>query len=85
MSTRWGCTLYRLLQSRDLDLRATHLNLRVGTVSSTPITGGRVITPEPLIRLRRTPLPALPPVAGVEEPVTALSHLKINALIAAMS
>lgn len=71
MATWLGVYLYRLLQSRDLDLRATHLNLRVGTVSSTPITGGRVITPEPLIRLRQTALPALPPVAGVEEPVTA--------------
>lgn len=67
MATWLGVYLYRLLQSRDLDLRASHLNLRTGGVSSTSITYGRVIAPEPLIRVR-TPLPALPPAAGAEEP-----------------
>ncbi len=47
IATWIGVYLYRLLQSRDLDLMATYLNLRTGVVRSTPITTGRVVRPEP--------------------------------------
>jgi PRTRC genetic system ThiF family protein len=46
MATWLGAYLYRLLQSRDLDLKASYINLRTGTVRSEPITGGRVVVPE---------------------------------------
>lgn len=67
MATWLGVYLYRLLQSRDLDLMATHLNLRVGTASSTAITGGKIIAPELPFSLRRSlPAPVEP------EPATTL-------------
>jgi PRTRC genetic system ThiF family protein len=46
MATWLGTYLYRLLQSRDLDLKASYINLRTGMVRSEPITGGRVVIPE---------------------------------------
>jgi hypothetical protein len=46
MATWLGAYVYRLLQSRDLDLRASYINLRTGMVRSEPITGGRVVMPE---------------------------------------
>lgn len=65
MATWIGVYLYRLLQSRDLDLMATQLNLRVGTASSTAITGGRVIAPELPPSLRRAlPAPVEPEPAA---------------------
>jgi hypothetical protein len=47
MATVVGMYLYGLLQSRDLQLRSTVVNLRTGTVHSTPITGGRLVKPAP--------------------------------------
>jgi hypothetical protein len=41
-----GVYLYRLLQSRDLDMQATRINLRTGQVNSTSIFGGRVALPD---------------------------------------
>lgn len=65
MATWLGVYLYRLLQSRDLDLMATHLNLRVGAARSTAITGGRVIAPELPLSLRRSlPAPVEPEPAA---------------------
>ena len=46
MATWLGVYLYRLLQSRDLDLMATFLNLRTGTTRSASITDGRIVLPE---------------------------------------
>jgi PRTRC genetic system ThiF family protein len=46
MATWLGTYVYRLLQSRDLELRASYINLRTGMVRSEPITGGRVVLPE---------------------------------------
>ena len=45
MATWLGVYLYRLLQSRDLDLMATYLSLR-GTTRSTLISHGRLVRPE---------------------------------------
>ena len=56
-----GVYLYRLLQSRDLDLMATYVNLRTGSVRSATITTGVTVRP-PL----RPPRPVPPP-----EPVDA--------------
>ncbi len=55
MMAGWiGLYLVRLLQSRDLNLRASFINLRTGEVRSTAITTGRLVKPEPA--------PAQPPV-----------------------
>lgn len=40
-----GVYLFRLVQSRDLDLMATWVNLHTGLVRSRPVTGGRVAVP----------------------------------------
>jgi PRTRC genetic system ThiF family protein len=45
MATWLGVYLYRLLQSRDLDMMATYLSLR-GATRSTLITHGRLVRPE---------------------------------------
>ena len=47
MANWLGLYLYRLLQSRDLDLMATYVNLRTGVVRSTPIRSGRLVKPAP--------------------------------------
>ncbi len=70
MAAYLGVYLYRLLQSRDLDLMATYVNLRTGVVRSTPITGGQMMAPEPLIRLRP---PALPPAEADTTPLEPLN------------
>lgn len=58
MATWLGVYSYRLLQSRDLDLRATFLNLKTGMTRSIPISEGRVVLPErPRLRPLR-PVPA---------------------------
>jgi PRTRC genetic system ThiF family protein len=54
MATWVGIYLYRLLQSRDLTMMATFVNLRSGLTRSTPIAGGRVVFP------KRRELPAAP-------------------------
>ena len=46
MATWVGVYVYRLLQSRDLNIYATFLNLRTGTTRSIPITAGRVVFPK---------------------------------------
>jgi len=46
MATWLGLYLYRLLQSRDLDVMSTFINAQAGVTRSTPITGGRVVKPE---------------------------------------
>jgi PRTRC genetic system ThiF family protein len=64
MATVVGVYLYGLLQSRDLQLKSTVVNLRSGTVHSTPITGGRLVKPE---RPQLVPLrPAEPPLEEVD-------------------
>lgn len=45
MATWVGIYLYRLLQSRDLRMMATHINLDVGATRSTLITTGRLVKP----------------------------------------
>ncbi len=51
-----GVYLYRLLQSRDLDLQRTYVNLRTGAVRSVAITAGVTVRP-PL----RRPAPPMEP------------------------
>lgn len=45
MATWIGIYLYRLLQSRDLSMMATHVNLDAGVTRSTLITTGRLVKP----------------------------------------
>jgi hypothetical protein len=68
MATWLGVYAYRLLQSRDLDLMATYLNLRTGATQSTPIVGGRVIPMKPAALA--APAAAQPPLTP--EPVLAV-------------
>lgn len=64
MATWIGVYLSRLLQSRDLDLMATFVNLRTGATRSTPVAGGRVVFPKQPARSAtpapRQPAPGLP-------------------------
>lgn len=73
MATWVGIYLYRLLQSRDLTMMATFVNLRTGITRSTPIVEGRVVLPkrqELLAASEDTPLEPEPglgcPVCGGE-------------------
>jgi PRTRC genetic system ThiF family protein len=68
MATWLGVYLYRLLQSRDLDMMATWVDLAGGSVRSIPISGGRWVKPE---KPRRIPVrvAALPTPAAPETPV----------------
>jgi predicted RNA-binding Zn-ribbon protein involved in translation (DUF1610 family) len=58
MATWLGIYLYRLLQSRDLDMMATFTSL-TGTTRSTYITTGRLVLPKPAART--TPVLQPPP------------------------
>jgi hypothetical protein len=74
MATWLGVYLYRLLQSRDLDLMATFVNLRTGVTRSTPITGGRIVFPSRPGQSAGQPQVAVPEAAaapeGTEAPTT---------------
>lgn len=60
-----GVYLYRLLQSRDLTMQATWLNLATGRVRSVPIKQGRTVLPE---RPRRIPVTAQRDAPGIQCP-----------------
>lgn len=62
MATWVGIYLYRLLQSRDLNMMATFVNLRTGVTRSTAIAGGRVVFP----KRREQPAAPEPGTAGPE-------------------
>jgi hypothetical protein len=66
MATWLGVYLYRLLQSRDLDMMATYLSLR-GTTRSTLITHGQLVRPERPHTQRLTDGPGIQ--ADEEEPL----------------
>lgn len=67
MATWLGLYLYRLLQSRDLDVMCTFINAQAGVTRSTPITGGRVVKPE---RPQRAQIPIR--TAGQEAPAEVM-------------
>lgn len=66
MATWIGVYLYRLLQSRDLDLMATFINQHTGVTRSIAISGGRMVRPERPPRPAEQPAP--PGVAAPPEP-----------------
>jgi hypothetical protein len=68
MATWLGLYLYRLLQSRALDVMSTFINTQAGVTRSTPITGGRVVKPE---RPQRAQIPIR--AAGREAPAEVMT------------
>lgn len=67
MATWLGLYLYRLLQSRDLDVMSTFINAQAGVTRSAPITWGRVVKPE---RPQRAQIPIR--TAGEEAPAEVM-------------